>query len=362
MPEENNNNYQFNGEGSVVSLREADPVQCCLSGESGIFSMETCAGNPLRTQVGLCPLFMSERCARNWDGYCDIYLKEQSQNDPNGKKVMEFLKDTLSHKFCRTLDVPGSYCYTRCETFNPTSPNSAQICRTVGDVVYRPSNKQYNLDTNFNWSGKLNTAEPIKFTGCKKTCDVFPAQGITDDDRVVNECLDRGIGMDIISNLAQNLVASKTPVANKRLKQYIDYYVIGSTNAELTPGFSSMGASGLVSTKPISIPTDSNYVAPNATYLIQQNIGNFPPNPTANAQVDPQATVSQGSAPVVEPFGFRRHYQQPQISFNGGIAPAPEAPTVNVTTSPKSKMLPTIIVGSLVIAVLAVMFMLIRRK
>ena len=56
-------------------------------------------------------------------------------------------------------------------------------------------------------------------------------------------------------------------------------------------------------------------------------------------------------APVVEPFGFRRHYQQPQVA----------APSVTVT-SPKSNMLPTIIVGGLAIAVLAVMFMLIRRK
>ena len=334
MPEENNNNYQFNGEGSVLSLREADPVQCCLSGTTGIFSMETCAGNPLRRQVELCPMFMSERCARNWDGYCDIYLKEQSQSDANGKKVMEFLKDTLSHKFCRTLDVPGSYCYTRCETFNPTAPNSAQVCQTLGDVVYRDSSKQYNIDTNFNWSGRLNTAEPIKFTSCKKTCDVFPAQGITDDDRVVNECLDRGIGMDIISNLAQNLVSKAVQVQNKRLKQYIDYYVIGQKSfPNLTPGFSSLGASGVVTTQPIAIPTNSPYVAPNATYLIQENVGNFPPNPTGNVvnTVAPfAAPVTENKVPLTEPFGYRRHYRQAPADLN--LTP----PTVTSTTQSKT--------------------------
>lgn len=304
MTSESNNNYRLYGENSTVSLREADPVQCCLSGKSGIFAMETCAGNPLRREIELCPKFMSQRCARNWDDKCDIYLNEQTQADFTGKKASEFLKATASAKFCRVdTSFPGSYCFEKCEQFNPTAPNSAQVCTIEGDVVYRDSSKLYNLDTNYNWSGRLNTAEPIKFTGCKKTCDQM--KNIGEADRVINECLDRGVCGDVISNLAQNIVANNIPFENSRLKNFIERYVIGTqagaAQGVITPGSSSLGAANTVTSRPVAVPAVNPYLQPDNTYVIQKNTGNFSPQPIYNQS----GSVAQQPAPVTEPFHMR---------------------------------------------------------
>ena len=301
MTTETNNNYRMYGENSSVSLREADPVQCCLSGKSGIFAMETCAGNPLRRDVELCPKFMSQRCARNWDDKCDIYLNEQTQADFTGKAAGEFLKATASAKFCRVdTSFPGSYCFEKCEQFNPTAPNSAQVCTIEGDVVYRDSTKLFNLDTNYNWSGRLNTAEPIKFTGCKKTCDSM--KNITEDDRVLNECLDRGVCGEVVANLAQNIVANGVQFQNSRLQDFIQKYVMGSKPGAavgvISPGASSLGASNTVTNRPVAVPAVNPFIPANATYVIQQNVGNFSPQPVYNQS----GTVATQPAPVTEPF------------------------------------------------------------
>lgn len=299
-------------ENNTVSLRQADPVQCCLSGKSGIYNVETCPENPLRRDIWLCPAFMAQRCAKNWDGYCDIYLQEKIGDDATGKAARQFLSDTADSKFCR-LDskAPGNTCFTKCEMFNPTAPNSAQVCKTEGDIVYRDSQQLWNIDTNYNWSGKLSTASPIKITACKKTCDNFLPENLTDSDRVVNECLDTGSCADVMQNLAENIVSRgvKDKVQNKRLKQFIDAYIIQSSNT--TPRVSTLGKGPNLSTIPYAMPAADPYVPYNTTYTVA-NVGNQANTPQLNV-------VSTQSQKQVEPFRFQTAQQQQQSSKAGGI-------------------------------------------
>jgi len=273
--------YQPFSTNDTISLREADPVQCCLTGKSGIFNAETCPENPLRRDIWLCPAFMAQRCASNWDGYCDIYLQEKIGEDATGKAARQFVHDVADERFCKVDNsVPGSTCYSRCEMFNPTAPNSAQVCKLEGDIVYRDSTDLWNLDTNFSWSGKLNTASPIKITACKKKCDTFTAETLTDSDRVINECLDSGACQEIMQNLAQNIVSRgvKDQVQNKRLKQFIDAYILKAGTA---PKVSSLGASPNLSTSPYAMPASDPYLPSNNVYTVA-DVGNTANTPQLN--------------------------------------------------------------------------------
>lgn len=308
-----NGQYQYTpfSENSTVSLRQADPVQCCLTGKSGIFNAETCPENPLRRDIWLCPAFMSQRCASNWDGYCDIYLQEKIGEDATGKAARQFLSDTADSKFCRLdSNAPGSTCFTKCEMFNPTAPNSAQVCKTEGDIIYRDSQQLWNIDTNYNWSGKLSTASPIKITACKKTCDKFTPEKLSNDDRVINECLDTGSCADVMQNLAENIVSRgvKDQVQNKRLKQFIDAYIIQKTNT--TPRASTLGKGPNLSTVPFAMPAADPYVPYNTTYTVA-DIGNKANTPQLN--IASNLTKSQVA---VEPF---RYLQQQENSSKTSI-------------------------------------------
>jgi hypothetical protein len=288
--------YQPFSTNDTISLRETDPVQCCLKGKSGIFNVETCPENPLRRDLWLCPAFMAQRCAESWDGYCDIYLQEKIGEDATGKAARAFIHDVADERFCK-LDssTPGSTCYKRCEMFNPTAPNSAQVCKTEGDIVYRDSTDLWNLDTNYSWSGKLSTATPIKFTACKKKCDTFTAENLTDSDRVINECLDTGACQDIMQNLAENIVSkgAKDQVKNKRLKQFIDAYIL---SAKTAPKVSSLGASPNLSTSPYAMPASDPYLPANNVYTVA-DIGN-----TANT---PQLNVASTTNETAKKEAFR---------------------------------------------------------
>ena len=271
-------NYKQYGEQSKISIREADPVVSCLS--SSKFNVDTT--NPLRFQVDRCNNWMSQRCSKKWDKYCDLYLADKKNSDFTGKATNEWLRKALEEKFCRVdTSIPGSYCYEKCDLFDPLAPGGAEVCHTQGDIVYRDSNKLYNLDTNYNWSGKLTTPSVIKFTGCKKTCDLVDSYKFEEDDFILNECLDRGIGQDILQNVAENIVSKNIVVNNSRMKLYISRYVIGSDRTNLTPGFSSLGRVNVVTNQTNAIPAVNPYLPPNSSISVG-NIGNFGNSPPSN--------------------------------------------------------------------------------
>jgi hypothetical protein len=281
---------EFKEYGDVAQLtsREADPVAACLA--STKYNVDPT--NPLRYQIGLCETWMAQRCSRGWDKYCEVYLSDQINKDFTGKAANKWLREALESRFCRVdQNSPGSYCYEKCDLFDPISSQGAQVCRTFGDVVYRDSNKLYNIDTNYNWSNKLTAPSPIKFKTCDKVCDVFTLSDFKEDDRILNECLDRGIGLDILQNLAQNLVSNNVPIQNSRLRSFIKRYIIESTTNEITPGFSSIGQAPVITTIPIATPAINPYLPPNSHFSVQ-SVDNNPSEPS-KYQIDyPQEQTS----------------------------------------------------------------------
>jgi hypothetical protein len=148
------------GQNYTISLKEADPVNCCLDG-----SFMNCPENPLRFEKGMCGDYMAQRCARNWDSYCDVYLEQMDSKDINGKAVDQFLGATLSSKFCRDdTSNPNAHCVTACELVNPLSAGGAVVCKSVGETVYRDQTQLYNISTDFANSEGLNTTAPWSFT------------------------------------------------------------------------------------------------------------------------------------------------------------------------------------------------------
>ena len=300
----NQTTADFKSYGDVASLTksDADPVISCL--ESTKYNVDT--SNPLRYQKGLCDSWMAQRCSRGWDRYCEIYLGDRKNQDFTGKATNKWLLDALEAKFCRVdTSAPGSYCYEKCDQMNPLAPAGAQVCKTMGDVVYRDSNKLYNIDTNYNWSNTLTAPSPIKFTECQKVCDVFTLADFDEDDRILNECLDRGIGTEILQNLAQNLVANKVPVRNSRLRSFIERYIIGSSqNGQLTPGFSSLGQAPILSNVPVSTPAVNTFLPPGSIYSVA-DVGYQANEPTKH-EMGPSIVNTPSSSPSVRKMKVRK--------------------------------------------------------
>jgi hypothetical protein len=248
----------------------SDPVACCLRD-----SMFTCVDNPMRNVVGACSQFMSQRCATNWDGKCDLFLSQQDNSDYTGKASSEFLKQVLEAKFCR-LDTsnPASHCFEKKTQYNPVAfgPGKGDFDQQEGDFVYRPNNKLLNISTNNFAYGRLDTASPIKIAKCPKTCDLN-ILNISNDDRALNEALDRGAAQDVIQNIAENLVSAGIKTNNQRLDNFISKFIMIPTKG-MQPGFSSLGASPYLSTT--NIPTPENtFLAPGRSYKLDSDIGNF---------------------------------------------------------------------------------------
>jgi hypothetical protein len=246
----------------------ADPVQDCIPG-----NFFNGADNPLRYDIGRCDAFMSQRCARNWDGYCDIYLRQQKKADHTGKASNKFLTDALNAQFCRVdTSLPGSEntCYTRCEQMDPLAPDSAQICRNDGDYIYRKSLKSQNIDTQFNSTGRLTTPSGISIAKCPMVCDKFTEENLSDNNRILNECLDRGIAADALINIAENAISANIKITNSRFLKFINSFVLTKSDS-LKPGFSSLGASPMLTTVQRALPAVDPFIQKGSKYLVNND-------------------------------------------------------------------------------------------
>lgn len=278
MSRKNMSEFKEYGEVASPTAKDADPVLSCLA--STKYNVDP--SNPLRYQIGLCDSWMAQRCSRGWDKYCEVYLGDRKNEDFTGKALHKWLREALESRFCRVDEnAPGSYCFEKCDLVDPLAPGGAQVCKTMGSVVYRDSNKLYNIDTNYMWSNVLTAPSPIKFKGCKKVCDVFSLSDLTEDDRILNECLDRGVGLDIIQNLAENLVSNNVPIRNSRLKAFIDRFVINKNSDQPTPGFSSLGQAPIITNIPIATPAVNPYLPPDSIYNVS-DVGNSAAEPAKN--------------------------------------------------------------------------------
>lgn len=118
-------------EGIDVNMNRAvDPVQMCLPGKY-------LNAAPLSNFVtNNCPKFMVQRCAENWDEFCNIYIGETLKGSKKDQKL--FMKQVIDSRFCRIDPAMkgGQNCKIMQELFDPTLPNSPIITSSVGTIVY----------------------------------------------------------------------------------------------------------------------------------------------------------------------------------------------------------------------------------
>ncbi len=249
---------------SPVIQSEADPVHCCLDG-----SYLNCPENPMKGDKSMCINFMAQRCARNWDTMCDLYLTQQDEKNISGKYSNEFLTKVAESKYCRDdTSNPNSHCITSCELLNPTSPDGAVTCKSVGETIYRDKNQFYNISTNFSQNEGLDTTAGLKVAGCPKVCDVFSLSALDNSDRVLNECLDRGACQGILMNLSRKAQENKIPISNTRLQNFINYYILSNPSSQLSQAASLGGNAPVITTQQITTPGPVLEMANQATQLL----------------------------------------------------------------------------------------------
>jgi len=286
------NGYQKVDVGIPIDIKQSDPVHCCLEG-----SFLNCPENSTRFEKGACTAFMAQRCARNWDNVCDLYLEQQQSADFTSKRANEFLTEAFTFKYCRddTSD-PNNKCYTRCEKFNPNSANSAIICKTYGNNAYRDINTVSAISTDFFQDAKLKTTSPIKVHSCKKTCDVLSLSSFENDDRLLNEVLDRGIVIPGLMNLSENIINNSVPVNNKRLQQFISTYIVNREDlTQPNPLSVQLGSANVIANYKTNtpVPTNNNAFDNDNTFSsVGLNIA-----PAQRIETIPKARIVQPSLP-----------------------------------------------------------------
>ncbi len=260
--------YQTYGRNAPADINQSDPVGCALNGPDGVNNLFVCGQNRQRIVLGFTEAMMAQRCASTWDGYCDMYLKQELQADYTNKKARDFIRDTLLRMFCQNdTSVPGYHCYERCQMYNPTSSSSFSVCQTQGDIVFRDSNKLEANSTDFNQAYQLNTAQPIRISKCPKVCNLLKAENLTDKNVALNIALDNGIAMDLIQNLIVNIVSQKMQdqVTNSRLNRFMEEYV---QDGSFKPGLYNLGYGPQMSSRPIAMPAVNPYIPPNQVYVV----------------------------------------------------------------------------------------------
>jgi hypothetical protein len=278
--------FEKYGGKNPITEKNADPVQCCLEG-----SYLNCPENPWRFEKGLCQNFMGQRCARGWDKYCDLYLDQQSTADFTGKKANDFLFEAFTAKFCRddTSD-PTNKCYTRCEMMNPLADNSAVVCKTYGNNAYRDVKTLSAISTAFLQDAKLDSSSPISVHQCPKTCDLLSLNDFEDNDRLLNEVLDRGVAQNGVMNLAENIVKQGILVKNSRLRNFISKYI--TSGGQPNQIDATLGKTNFKSIVPVPTPIAST----------------IPENPIMKTTTEPERNtlpINLQKSQVMKREGFR---------------------------------------------------------
>ena len=293
-----------------VMQNEADPAHCCLEG-----SYLNCPENPMKGDVTMCINYMAQRCARNWDTMCDMYLVQQDEKNISGKYSDQFLTKVAESKYCRDdTENPNSHCITKCELLNPTAPDGAVTCRSIGETIYRDKNNFYNISTNFAQNEGLDTTAGLKVAGCPVVCDVFSLSALDNNDRVLNECLDRGTCQGIMMNLSRQANEKKIPITNTRLQNFINYYIMSNATTQPAQAAALGGNAPVITTQPITIPGPVVQAAKNATTLLTPTAQGVVPTETFNFE-----------HPSKEPFKFQTtNSQKPFLtklinSLGGGV-------------------------------------------
>lgn len=127
-----------------------DPLTMCLASTSDHKFQNGSIGNLFGPRSERCQNYMAERCAKNYDGFCHYFFKENGANAaewPNQQSWPGSTNRTWEAKF--GLEKPMSSganmlasaaerkyctyqnCVPQCERFNPTDPDSPMITKYV---------------------------------------------------------------------------------------------------------------------------------------------------------------------------------------------------------------------------------------
>lgn len=160
---------------------KTDHCDCCLP------------GNFMRchslANLDMCPEYMSQRCANEWDEKCTIY--RDSITDTN--HLHNFLNATLSKKYLKLSDT--SNCSISCQPFDPISQESEMVCSIIGNEVLHDTSNTIDV----------GDEKPVVISGeymgkCLLENKNIP---IPDNDIVLNSCIQNGACKDTISTLCK---------------------------------------------------------------------------------------------------------------------------------------------------------------
>lgn len=226
---ENGNYYKF-GINTPVEKSFSDPVQCCLAGR-----YLNCPENSQRFDATMCNNYMVQRCAKNFDDKCDLFLKQNYERDSvRNYGDFTFVEEMAAWKYC-TLDKsdPNAKCVQLCEPFNPAAQTSPTVCSIYGTEIFRKDNKLYDIAGDFNATAKLNNTSPIKISKCPIVCD--GVKKVEKDDKIMNLCLATGKCQSVLQNLAKYVVEKNIPVENEGFKKWMDFYMLNNPVQTLAP-------------------------------------------------------------------------------------------------------------------------------
>ncbi len=225
-----------------------DPLSCCMPG-----SYFSCTNKT--ADLGLCPLFMSQRCASKWDEQCDIYLSTLS--DWNLKR--NFINDTAEKKFCSLNQ--NSNCTKHCQPLDPIAQDSVQVCDFIGTeittidengkIVVPTStedlvpiaNKEFSVQPEgqrFSDTVATSVSDPSMYLDysnptymsmpCRKNCDLIAPNNLEIDDPVINACLQYGICSDVLSNICDTADSTGGGISHVELAKLCEIRNVDKAN------------------------------------------------------------------------------------------------------------------------------------
>lgn len=200
-----------------------------------------------------CPEHMAQRCARNWDDKCDIYILQLDDK----REGNDFIDLVASKKYCRVTNNKDEACVKSYK--DGTYVQEDETSYTDPQKLLSVSDNFGNL-RDFIVEGKAEIT-PLKAGKCDKKCDILNLANFGNDDRVLNECLDRGSCQEVMMNLAENLTINNIDIKNERMKKFIKGY-IATNPADIQTRVLVGGKGPQVTTREITTPGPAVVINP----------------------------------------------------------------------------------------------------
>jgi hypothetical protein len=191
--------------GKVDNSYMSDPLSYCVTSDLDN-SFNHTAGQKLGPYSAPCQMFMSDYCAKNWDGICEYASRNINSNypnpminsaplvpniGPNPTQGENLIRNTAMKKYLSQL---SNNCTIDYEVFDPQVASSPLVGRIASKT-------------------KMTGAE------CIPVFEVNP--DTIDSDIVMDKLLARpGVGMDILANIYNNAKAKGTLDRLKNTKLY----------------------------------------------------------------------------------------------------------------------------------------------